>query len=402
MIRSAAVLFVVISLLLRVSMSVSIADDGHQQRLPFEFRDGDRVVLLGGTFVERAQRYGWLETALQVRFPDRKIAFRNLGWSGDTVRAESRGIFDAPEQGYQRMLTQVRELKPTVIFINYGANESFEGEAGLPSFLDGYRRLLNDLAGTKSVIVLVSPAPFLTLPSPLPDMTEARQNLAVYCDAIGRLAAEQKLRFVDLLNDIDWDKQPPMALSDNGVHFTEAGYRVLAAQFADRLLGKSPSAEVNLAADGKVRVGSLPTVKTASGTDDVVLTAEFDLPLNLQSDVLVRVTGLKPGEYKLSVNQQSARNVTSAQLAEGVRLLVSNAQMKLQTLRGRIIERDQAYFHRWRPQNVTYLFLFRKHEQGQNAREVEEFESIVSKLDDEAAVSKSPVNVRLQLRTADE
>ena len=32
--------------------------------LSIDWRDGDRVVLLGNTFVERAQSYGHLETAL--------------------------------------------------------------------------------------------------------------------------------------------------------------------------------------------------------------------------------------------------------------------------------------------------------------------------------------------------
>src|SRR4051812_22703494 len=64
----------------------------------FELRQGDRVVLLGGTLIEREQRYGYWEAALTARYPDRDITFRNLGWSGDTVFAESRGVFDPPEK----------------------------------------------------------------------------------------------------------------------------------------------------------------------------------------------------------------------------------------------------------------------------------------------------------------
>src|SRR5262245_14452950 len=48
-------------------------------------RDGDCVVLIGSTLIEREQRYGYWETALTVRHPDKNITFRNLGWSGDTV-----------------------------------------------------------------------------------------------------------------------------------------------------------------------------------------------------------------------------------------------------------------------------------------------------------------------------
>jgi lysophospholipase L1-like esterase len=46
-------------------------------------------------------------------------------------------------------------------------------------------------------------------------------------------------------------------------------------------------------------------------------------------------------------------------------------------LRRTIVAKNELYFHRWRPQNVTYLFGFRKHEQGQNAKEIPEFDPLV-------------------------
>src|SRR5262245_40429554 len=74
------------------------------QAADFELRDGDRAVWLGGTLIEREQRYGYWETALTLRYPDRNITFRNLGWSGDTVWGESRVSFDfdKPGEGVRR------------------------------------------------------------------------------------------------------------------------------------------------------------------------------------------------------------------------------------------------------------------------------------------------------------
>ncbi|GIT31622.1 MAG: hypothetical protein Ct9H300mP1_36680 [Planctomycetaceae bacterium] len=111
----------------------------------FQFRDGDRVVMVGNTLVERAQAYGHLETAIVARLSGIRLTFRNLGWSGDTVRAESRGIFDPPAKGYQRMLDHVSRLKPTVLVLGYGSNESFSGDEGIPEFLARYRKLISDL-----------------------------------------------------------------------------------------------------------------------------------------------------------------------------------------------------------------------------------------------------------------
>lgn len=68
-------------------------------------RDGDR---------------GFIETALIAALPEAVLTFRNLGWSGDTVWAESRGVFDPAAKGYERMLGLVRELPPG------------RGEAGRP------------------------------------------------------------------------------------------------------------------------------------------------------------------------------------------------------------------------------------------------------------------------------
>lgn len=46
-------------------------------------------------------------------------------------------------------------------------------------------------------------------------------------------------------------------------------------------------------------------------------------------------------------------------------------------LRRAIVEKNRHFFNRWRPQNHTYLFGFRKHEQGQNAREIPIFDELI-------------------------
>lgn len=41
------------------------------------------------------------------------------------------------------------------------------------------------------------------------------------------------------------------------------------------------------------------------------------------------------------------------------------------------IRKNRLFFYQWRPQNVTYLFGFRKHEQGQNAKEIPMFDPLI-------------------------
>src|SRR4030095_12448464 len=48
-----------------------------------------------------------------------------------------------------------------------------------------------------------------------------------------------------------------------------------------------------------------------------------------------------------------------------------------------IARKNDLFFHRFRPANSTYLFGFRKHEQGQNAKEMAEFEPVIAAADAE-------------------
>src|SRR5438067_12994258 len=98
----------------------------------FTLKDGDRVVLIGSTLIEREQRYGYWETALTSRFPG--VTFRNLGWSGDNVFGLAQASFGTVADGFKHRKEHVEALKPTVILVGYGSNESFDGEAGLPRF----------------------------------------------------------------------------------------------------------------------------------------------------------------------------------------------------------------------------------------------------------------------------
>jgi hypothetical protein len=55
---------------------------------------------------------------------------------------------------------------------------------------------------------------------------------------------------------------------------------------------------------------------------------------------------------------------------------------QLEPLRQAVIAKNELFFHRWRPQNETYLFGFRKHEQGKNAKEVAEFDPLVAQAEE--------------------
>ena len=151
---------------------------------PFELKNGDRVVFLGGTFIEREQSYGYVETALTARFADRDITFRNLGWSGDTSYGDARAGFGGRADGFQHLKEHVLALKPTLLLVGYGMSESFDGDSGLPSFEQGLNALLDALAPTRAKVVLLTPIAHEDLGRPLPDPAEHNRSLKRYGEAV--------------------------------------------------------------------------------------------------------------------------------------------------------------------------------------------------------------------------
>ena len=64
---------------------------------------------------------------------------------------------------------------------------------------------------------------------------------------------------------------------------------------------------------------------------------------------------------------------------------------QVEQLRKTINEKNLLFFYRWRPQNDTYLFGFRKHEQGNNAIEIPRFDPLVEAKETEIARLRKPV-----------
>jgi hypothetical protein len=93
---------------------------------PFEIKDGDRVLFLGDTLLEREGTYGLLETRMVEQFPDRRFTVRNLAFSADTPLGWSRASFDPPAKGFERLKEQLALVKPTVVFLGYGMAASLQ------------------------------------------------------------------------------------------------------------------------------------------------------------------------------------------------------------------------------------------------------------------------------------
>ena len=265
--------------------------------------EGDRIVFLGNAFFEEAVRYGELETSLALRWPDRNLSFRNIGWSGDTVFGHSRTFgrrgakFGGPEAGFDRMSQHLAELDPDIVFVTYGFNESFGDAAGLEAFRKGAQRLLEMLGALDSDIVLLSPSPMETgFGAPAEYVEERNAFLQSYSEEMKALAASRGLAYVDLLNSL---KSEAKTYSTDGIHPSGDGYRRI-------------------------------------------------------SNIVAEALGLPEPIARLDSEEASL-------------------------IRTEIIEKNQLFFHRWRPRNDAFVFGERKDEQRIAQMEPARIEPFVEK-----------------------
>jgi len=316
-----------------------------------DFHDGDRVVFVGSTLMEREQEGGYIETMLVSRFPGKHLMFRNVGYSGDTVSGEARGLctgwstFESPQQGQMRLRKIIREIQPTVLIVSYGSNESFNGHGKLDDFISGYNMLLDMLAddakadggaGLRQVLI-ISPNYHEDLGRPLPDPSEHNQNLKIYCDAIKELSTKRGCTYVDLFS-ITKDLAANDHLTSDGTHLTAYGYwRVALAM--EEALGLGPRVK----ASGQAAM--LPPPAPPAGS-----------PASAQRD----------------------QDVPGVEQAEKLRLL--------------IISKNFDFFNYFRPENDSYILSFRRHEQGKNAVELPEFKPIAAQKDAEIQKLSIPAN----------
>jgi lysophospholipase L1-like esterase len=272
------------------------------------------VAWLGGTIVEREQIYGYWEAMLTASFPDRHVTFRNLGWSGDTVWAESRGMFDPPEQGYARMIELTTSLKPTLIILAYGSNEAFDGETGLDRFLTQYRKLVDDLKPTGARFAVLLPLDMDPAAVPSESVAvEYNRSAELYRTSLRKLARDIEAPVIDLAQPAQEEAEINCRLTADGVQWTACGYWAL----AHRLRNQVDVARQNVRLPAPT--APYPTVATVPSSDP------------------------------------------------------------LESLRSEIVAKNELFFHRWRPANFTYLFGFRKYEQGNNAVEMPQFDPLVEK-----------------------
>jgi len=386
---------------------------------PFELLDGDRVVFVGGTFFEREAKWGYIETALTSRFPDRNVTFRNLGYAGDTVRCEARTVcegwanFGPPQEGFDRLKILIGEIKPTVVFVAYGMGESFEGEKALPQFVADYNKLLDMLteaSGGKPRFVLIGPNCHEDLGRPLPEPGEHNRLVRLYSDAIAKIAVERAERFVDLfaLTSAHEIALREPGLTDDGIQLTPHGYWTIASYLEKALGWPRWQWDIQLDDTGKLVHAEGAVVRdikaTNPGLSFTAVSAALPRPQNPRPSTLaasgvhrLHIDGLPPGNYVLSGDRKKIFEAPAESWNTYSNFSGGPDGEQVEHLRQLIVAKNADYFNYWRHENDTYILGYRKHEQGKNAVEFLEWVKQTEEKDKEIAKLRVPQPVTYTL-----
>ena len=294
-------------------------------------QSNDRVAFVGGGLIERARLNGHLETALQTIAGStvKNIKFRNLGWSGDTVYNDARSYFGKPIEGRQRLRKVISEWKPNIIFLNYGAEVAISHGQAWTGEQTVSKKSAEGWEQSMSVFI------------------EGYQKLI---DSI-REEAGDSLREVVIIS--------PPAFENLGDpmpdHFQNNQRLAKVCDALRQFALKNQLRYVDwfLAMGGHKKRGSV---------DKNPLTHD----------------GL---HFSNAGYQELAKHLV-AQLGYGLSS-VDQSDPLAQKIRDTTVEKNRLFFHRWRPANETYLYLFRKHEQGNNAKEIPQFDPIIEKREKE-------------------
>ena len=358
----------------------------------FRLEDGDRVARVGGGLLEGEQRHGYLETVLVAGHAGRDVRFRNLAWSGDTPTGRSRASFDwhkGEEEWFEYIRRPLVEWEPTVVVLGYGMASSFDGEAGLEKFGRDYRRLIERireaLPEAPPRFLLLGPIRHENLGPPLPDPAEHNAVLERYHMVIAGIAREEGLPFIGPFHRLESE----VPFTRNGIHPDARGYHRLAGLVADSL-GLPGGWHLALDAEGEGElVGGGGVVWSRSGEGLSFAVRESALPLPRRDERgapfpgwvgerRISAPGLAPGRWQLEIDGRAVAVAEAEEWAGGVVVDRGGPFDRAEELRQRIVEKNRLFLHRYRPQNHTYLFGFRRHEQGNNAGEIPAFDPLIA------------------------
>lgn len=243
-----------------------------------------------------------------------------------------------------------QEAKPTFRNLGWGG-DTVRGESravfGAPD--DGYKRLLSDLDVAAPDVVLLGYGGN--------EAFEGAAGKAAFLERYERLIDDMERAGRKVVLVTPPPMEPAGALKDRiaAYNLDLGAYAIAVVELAERR--KLPVLEITLA--------SLDAGKSESS----------DSPMwTLDGQKLTRDAYLALG-HEIA---DAVAPASSERWAKDQTVPREFTEARLEELQAAIQYKNFLFFQRHRPQNETYLFLFRKHEQGNNAVEIPQFDPLIA------------------------
>lgn len=329
---------------------------------PFFLKNGDTVVFYGDSITAQDFYTQWIELYTVTRFPAMRVRFFGAGVGGDRVSGGGGGPVDL------RLPRDVFSHHPSVITIMLGMNDGGYHPADTNTdntYLKGYEHILtslHDMAPNARVVVLG--------PSPFDDITRSpnfpsgyNSVMKHFADLDQSLALEHGAEFVDLnapmrnLLEFAQTVDPKYArfILPDRVHPEPIGHWAMAAAILKAwnapaevssvtidghaaVVQQSSNASVDhLAADGSTlrwteTENALPLAFDINNAFQQKILLLTDIQKQLNQEPL-RVTGLTPGNFTLTIDDQAVGVFSAADLAGGINLAEYHTPMRDQAQR---------------------------------------------------------------------
>jgi hypothetical protein len=330
-------------------------------------------------------------------------------------------VFGSPSDGFARLLKDLKEARPTLIMVCYGANEAHAGATGEAAFEAEFNKLLDEIVkATDARLALVTPHRHEFVDPRLPDPSLYNNKLPAYVRVIKRAAEERNASLVDLMSLVpgissqpDAPRLPADCLTSNGLHFTPHGYWRIAPKIAERMGVDLKTIDIVIDLESQTRQASGAKLSDVSLEKEAIrftalpeqlpFVASPDPRLGAPPPIAFRVTikGLdKSKTWQVTCDGKPVEVGGDAHFEHGAILVSDAITSQTDKLRRAINKKNEYWFHRHRPQNETYLFLFRKHEQGNNAVEIPQFDPLIKAEEKRIAELKKPQPHTFEIRAA--
>ena len=360
----------------------------------FEFKEGDRIVFLGDGWMGNEQKDGYIETMLTSRMGGKKVIFRNVAGSAEVVSGRSKASPDPLGKELKRLKEPLQAIKPTVVFLAYGMEESRNGEAGLERFKLGIKKLMDTITNISSPaqvrFVIVTPPYYEAPPAPLAEAAVHNAQLQLYAKALRDIAEERSAHLVDLFETMrkDHSRRGAQNWTDDGLHPTPYGYWQIAGVFEWSLtlfpgvqrmgIGRNNSIRHGGAGVTPENVTRTETTIRLTGKDEFVfrpLEPKRSGVTNAPDGFMIQFYPMPPGKYTLKIDGEISAIYSGPQWMEAAVVRHGPLFDRSETLRQAIIKKNELCSRR---QDRTYILGFRKNKPGRNAEEIPKSDPVIT------------------------